>query len=1128
MRSIEEIEALLGEALEGSARGQLVARGEARAIIRRSGVLPADAPQFAATIEADLADHGFAILDAALELRALDRGHRLLKPAFRTAAKITEALVRNGDPARTDRGFLRTIAGASYHLGSYAAVAYSLFPKDGLLDLNVSPAEHCLINLILRDFDSLLAFSREWLLNPANSDLALAGQLHEGRSIQSDVYSVAITTGLVRGLALYEFALKTGDVTFVEQALVQLDAGFGLADATGHVSLWWILRLTRDLIDDLWSSSLHQIIPLAPASGESQKFETNRQMFIASLFSGKTAQVELWPSQIEAAKRTADPQDDLVVALPTSAGKTRIAELAALTCLSSGKRVLIVTPLRALSAQTERSFRSTFAPLGASVSSLYGASGLSAGDTNALQNDEIVVSTPEKLDFALRSDPNVIDDVGLIVLDEGHLIGPSEREIRFETLVQRLLRRSDAGDRRIVCLSAILPEGVQLDDMTRWIRSDVAGEPVRSEWRPTEQRFGTLEWHGNTAALRYDLEADGPYVSNFYGETPPLGRDRKARPTDLGEVTLFAAWRFAAEGKRTLIFVTQASWVEGFAGRALDLVDAGYLDPLPVNANAIQSAVTIGTEWLGANHPAVACLKIGVAVHHGGLPNAFLREVEKLLASGAIQVTAASPTLAQGLNLNAAVLLAPYLVRSGELISGEEFANVAGRAGRAFVDTEGLILHVMVDNFAFRKAQWRGLVQSAKVRSLRSGLSQVIDQVVKRLSKRGIGRNQDAYEFLANSREDWLSEPDDAEGIPLDDLVSRLDAIIFGLVQSLDADADDLPELLDEALDGSLWDRRMDRLEPGVRRMQLIVLKTRARLIWSTTTAVQRKGYFAMGVGLDTGTKIDEISENLEDLLNTADIAALKGDLDQLHFSLIELAKKLLTVKPFLQDSGAALPVGWEVVLRQWLAGAPISEIGGNHTELIEDAFVYRLVWAIEAVRTRRIAHGWDGGEVANSGMAASCLDTGLPDFRMAMLVRSGLPSRDAAKTVVDQLDPFFLDRSELRTWLKSETVIEQSKQPDWPSAPTALLWATFRDIYVKQASQTWSKRAQAIDLTEPAGLGGLFRIEETADGQTRAYSPDYRSQSEIAGLGFPAVEGLLYGQGGPDGGFQAIHIGPT
>ncbi|MGC6751726.1 DEAD/DEAH box helicase, partial [Escherichia coli] len=88
---------------------------------------------------------------------------------------------------------------------------------------------------------------------------------------------------------------------------------------------------------------------------------------------------------------------------------------------SLARRVLIVTPLRALSAQTERSFRKTFAPLGFSVSSLYGASGLSAGDEDALRTREIIIATPEKLDFALRSDPSLIDDVGLIVLDEGHM-----------------------------------------------------------------------------------------------------------------------------------------------------------------------------------------------------------------------------------------------------------------------------------------------------------------------------------------------------------------------------------------------------------------------------------------------------------------------------------------------------------------------------------------------------------------------------------------------------------------------------------------------------------------------------------------------------------------------------------
>lgn len=41
-----------------------------------------------------------------------------------------------------------------------------------------------------------------------------------------------------------------------------------------------------------------------------------------------------------------DVTDDLVVALPTSAGKTRIAELCILRTLADERRVIYVTPLR--------------------------------------------------------------------------------------------------------------------------------------------------------------------------------------------------------------------------------------------------------------------------------------------------------------------------------------------------------------------------------------------------------------------------------------------------------------------------------------------------------------------------------------------------------------------------------------------------------------------------------------------------------------------------------------------------------------------------------------------------------------------------------------------------------------
>src|SRR5882762_6703410 len=97
-----------------------------------------------------------------------------------------------------------------------------------------------------------------------------------------------------------------------------------------------------------------------------------RQRFIAVLQRRKKAEIDLWPSQIDAASRAANQTDDLVVSLPTSAGKTRIAELCILRCLAAGRRVVFITPLRALSAQTETTLQRTFGPLGKTISALYG------------------------------------------------------------------------------------------------------------------------------------------------------------------------------------------------------------------------------------------------------------------------------------------------------------------------------------------------------------------------------------------------------------------------------------------------------------------------------------------------------------------------------------------------------------------------------------------------------------------------------------------------------------------------------------------------------------------------------------------------------------------------------------
>ena len=1062
METVEELESFIERVSNSRFRARLLALGEARAGIRREGQLPRGAPAFPASLDTNLSEYAFSMLRASLALRERQEGStEILQKGFRKAGKAFEALVRNGSPTNKLRGFWCVMGAAAYHLAGYAAMAFSLMAQ-AEEDANLAPAERAIRQLLLRNLEALRVETQNWLCNPANSDEAIRDMLLQTDADQDDIFSVILTSSVYRAFSYFEFALLTGDTEIQGEARNILLRGLHTATAAASVTLWWIIRVALNLIDDLWTNSLHRVLPEVGPDG-AQGYNALRELFVASLYVRKVAEVELWPSQLDAARRSTDLNDDLVVSLPTSAGKTRIAEICALMSLSVDKRVLLVTPLRALSAQTERSFRKTFGPLGYSVSALYGASGAMPDDQDALGSLCIVIATPEKLDFALRSDPQLIGNVGLIVLDEGHMIGPKDRELRFEILVQRLLLRADAAERRIVCLSAILPDGEQLGDLTAWIRNDDEGEAVMSDWRPTRRRFGTLEWRGSRARLTIGLNNDGSFIPNFVEQQPAIHPRRNDFPKDNRELTIAAAWQFARDGKRTLIFCTQRDHVEGYAKQIVKLGNRGFINGLLDDEDNLEHAKSVGIEWLGEDHPAVRCLELGVAIHHARLPKPFLREVERLLNEDVLKVTVASPTLAQGLNLNVAVLLVPSLYRARNRLTGEEFANVAGRAGRAFVDLEGLVIHVMFEPNDWRRETWRNLVYAAGVRTLESGLILIASKIINRLAHNGLLNREDAFEYLANNRDAWAIPTENDNEEASEALLEKLDLAIYGLVEALNADDADLPRLIDEALNGSLWARQIDRRGNETRICQLNLFKARAGLIWSQTNADQRRGHFAMSVGLDAGLALDAMAEELANLLDQADSAAISGDPDELYGTLNILAEQLLAIRPFSPED--AMQANWREVLALWLHGTPVREVGSENMPFIEDVFSYRLVWAIEALRTRRMVLGWQPEETI-TGAAAACLETGVPRYAMALLVRSGLSSRAAAIAAINDQNPQLERYSDLIAWLETDDVADLSNTNDWPTRATNSIWKEFRAGVLERSSQKWtnSKWQKTID----------------------------------------------------------------
>ena len=69
--NLETLHAEVAAALEPAFRAQLLARGQARAMILRDGVLPLGAPQFAPTLPHDLIAYGEALLLHAIRIRSM-------------------------------------------------------------------------------------------------------------------------------------------------------------------------------------------------------------------------------------------------------------------------------------------------------------------------------------------------------------------------------------------------------------------------------------------------------------------------------------------------------------------------------------------------------------------------------------------------------------------------------------------------------------------------------------------------------------------------------------------------------------------------------------------------------------------------------------------------------------------------------------------------------------------------------------------------------------------------------------------------------------------------------------------------------------------------------------------------
>lgn len=296
-------------------------------------------------------------------------------------------------------------------------------------------------------------------------------------------------------------------------------------------------------------------------------------------------------------------------------------------------------------------------------------------------------------------------------------------------------------------------------------------------------------------------------------------------------------------------------------------------------------------------------------------------------------------------------------------------------------------------------------------------------------------------------------------------------------------------------------------------------LLTRSRFIWANSTAARRRGYFLAGLGLEAGHALDAIAPEANDLLIQANAALAAADHEAAIAAITGIAERVFAFYPFEPDP---FPANWRDILRCWLLGQPLAAIvAGQEAEslqFIEGGLVYRLPWAMEALRVRAAANGDVVGifelplDTYELGLAVPAIETGTMNLSASILIQAGFNSRLAAIKAVTDTAATFTTGAELRAWLSSPGLAVWSAQPNWPTAQTRAIWLEFIQEFAPSVNRTWARRDYLGNVqwfAAPAPLGTPVSLFHR-NGQPLVLAPDGRAIGKLQHPLDPNARGLL------------------
>lgn len=411
----------------------------------------------------------------------------------------------------------------------------------------------------------------------------------------------------------------------------------------------------------------------------------------------------------------------VVVSLPTSSGKTLIAQFRMLQALNQFEDqkgwVAYLAPSRALVNQVTRQLRRDFQPLGLVVERVSPAmevDGVEAGVLLEARDDasfRILVATPEKFDLMLRQDweEKIGRPLTLVVVDEAHTIQGTDRGLRLELLLATINR--ECREAQFLLLTPFINNA---HEVARWLGGQNSDDISLSvDWQPNDRAIGVVspadDGPINSRSRDYQLKFETVHTSRpgiELEEAFRLGKDEAVASTlskvkNAGTLAAITTRKLTTRGP-VIAMHSRPDYVWKLADR----LKSEQVHDLSEDVRFVQDYVAAE---MGAQFPLVDLLSHRIGVHHGGLPEEIRMLMEWLFEKGQLDVLAATTTIAQGVNFPVSGVVMASTVYSGRQRSvpmpPEDFWNIAGRAGRVSQGQLGVVAVVAQDDVERFKRQ---------------------------------------------------------------------------------------------------------------------------------------------------------------------------------------------------------------------------------------------------------------------------------------------------------------------------------------------------------------------------------------------------------------------------------------